>query len=307
MSEKSFTFGLIGYPVTHSLSPCIHTSALNALGLDGQYSIYEVPALPEGGERLEALLAKVQSGEIDGLNVTIPHKQSVLPYMDFLTDTARDSGAVNTIMRREGAMVGDNTDADAFLSDLMRNLPQSLDTYWAIVLGAGGAARAVVYALLRQDWRIKVVARSLDQAVQLAEHFQDARLSDVRVVETLRLSDLRSGNVKRWMALHENDFILVVNTTPVGMVPLVESSPWPDGAPWPEHGLAYDLVYNPLETVFMRQARVAGLKAVGGLGMLVEQAALAFERWTGFHAPRKVMLQAAVREGIHHDSQIGTG
>jgi shikimate dehydrogenase len=257
-----------------------------------------VPPLPGGNEQLESLLVKMRAGEIDGLNVTIPHKVSLLPKMDVLTEAARDIGALNTILRREGALVGDNTDAAGFQSDLERCLPPGLDAGRALVLGAGGAARAVVYALMKEGWRVLVAARRLDQASELADHFQELAASSTGIVEAKSLAELGSREFHRRLNVQEGDFFLVVNATPVGMEPFVESSPWPERLPWPRIGLAYDLVYNPLETVFMKRARLAGLQAASGLGMLVEQAALAFEGWTGISAPRDVMREAALKEGL---------
>src|SRR5512134_3742406 len=138
--------GLTGYPLGHSLSPRIHEAALSSCGLDGNYSLF--PISPDDKQGLEDLLARVRSGEITGLNVTIPHKQNVIPFLDELTPTAKAIGAVNTIYMRENRLIGDNTDAPGFLSDLKKLVATETRRHRdlnVLVLGAGGSARAVVY------------------------------------------------------------------------------------------------------------------------------------------------------------------
>ena len=150
-----FQLGLIGYPLGHSLSPKIHTAALRACGLEGDYSLF--PIAPDDKQGLKDLLNRVRAKEIHGLNVTIPHKQNVIPLLDELTPTAKAVGAVNTIYLREDKLIGDNTDAPGFLSDLKKFLAESPSPFLgeglgvrgksALVLGAGGSARAVVHDL----------------------------------------------------------------------------------------------------------------------------------------------------------------
>ena len=144
---STFQLGLIGYPLGHSLSPKIHTAALKACGLNGGYSLFSIR--PDDSQGLKDLLARVRAGEIHGLNVTIPHKQNVIPLLDELTPTAQAIGAVNTIYLRENKLIGDNTDAAGFLSDLKKFVNKETGRQVntdALILGAGGSARAVVYA-----------------------------------------------------------------------------------------------------------------------------------------------------------------
>lgn len=272
------SLGLIGYPLLHSLSPSLHAAALRSLKLEGEYRLYPVPPLPEGASQLETIFQRLRAGEIDGLNVTIPHKQNVLSLLDGLSDTARAIGAVNTVFRQDGRLIGDNTDAPGFLADLERLLPAAPFPRRALVLGAGGAARAVVYALLGAGWEVVVAARRLEQARALV-----GDLGGSAEAARLQADDLRrlAPNVG-----------LIVNASSAGMLPEAQSSPWPDDLPLPKQAFVYDLVYKPLETVFLRRARAAGLPAANGLGMLVEQAALALERWSGRTAPRHAMWQA---------------
>lgn len=266
--------GLIGYPLGHSLSPKIHTSALKAGGLQGDYSLF--PIHPDDKQSLKDLLDQVRSGEITGLNVTIPHKQNVIEFMDELTPTAQAIGAVNTIYMRENKLIGDNTDAPGFLSDLKRvigNRELGIGKS-AIVLGAGGSARAVVYALASESWKVTIAARRIEQAEQLANSFPAHHFP----LTTFDLQPLT--------------FDLIVNTTPLGMTPNIGSSPLPENLSLPANAFVYDLVYNPRETKLVRDARAQGLNASTGLGMLIEQAALAFEKWTGHNPPRDVLFES---------------
>jgi shikimate dehydrogenase len=285
MPPKTYSLGLIGYPLGHSLSPQIHGAALHALGMSGEYSLYPVAPHPsraiEGGRlTLEGLLEQMNTGEIQGLNVTIPHKQNVIPLLDELTPAAETIGAVNTIFVQENKLIGDNTDAHGFWGDLKRlAVSDQQSSSSALVLGAGGSARAVIYALLTHGYHVTITARRIEQAQKLCNQLSviSAQLSMVDSVHR---------------SLHTDHYSLLVNTTPVGMHPHGNESPWPADIPLPKHAAVYDLVYNPRETLLVRHARENGLPATTGLGMLVEQAALAFERWTGQEAPRNVMRQA---------------
>jgi shikimate dehydrogenase len=274
--------GLVGYPLGHSLSPRIHAAALKFCELDGRYSLYPIP--PEDQQRLKNLLKRVRGEKIAGLNVTIPHKQNVIQFLDELTPTAKDIGAVNTVYMRDHKLVGDNTDARGFWSDLNRFLttvPVRDDKTWsheefnALVLGAGGSARAVIYALVNDGWKVSITARRIEQALQLAAHFKG-----VNVVE---------NNLQTFQPLNLQ---LIVNTTPVGMSPKVDQSPWPENLPFPHGAAIYDLVYNPRETKLVRDACLQGLSGTTGLGMLIEQAALSFELWTGHKPPREILYKA---------------
>jgi len=268
--------GLVGYPLGHSLSPKIQNAALKSCRLEGSYSLF--PIHPEDKQSLGGLLGRVRSGEIQGLNVTIPHKQNVIPFLDKLTPTANSIGAVNTIYLDQDKLIGENTDAPGFLADLKKFLatvPQRHGELRALVLGAGGSARAVVYALVNDGWDIMIAARRTEQAQELAQQFGSAKAMDFNL-QTFQRSDLP----------------LIVNTTPVGMMPDIDQSPWPEKIAFPAHAAIYDLVYNPRETKLVREARCQGLNATTGLGMLIEQAALAFEIWTGTQPPREVMFQA---------------
>lgn len=269
--------GLVGYPLGHSLSPRIHDAAIQACGLEGDYSPF--PIRLDDKQELKDVLSCVRSGEILGLNVTIPHKQNVIEYLDELTPTAKAIGAVNTIYMRENKLVGDNTDAPGFLLDLYKFIgdkkSRAAGRPSSIVMGAGGSARAVVYALVHDGWDVTIAARRIEQAERLSTQFEHTTAAG------LNLETFQRSNVK-----------LIVNTTPVGMTPDTDQSPLPAGAILSKDTFLYDLVYNPLETRLVREARAQGLQATTGLGMLIEQAALAFELWTGYSASRQVMRSA---------------
>ncbi|MEA3350330.1 MAG: shikimate dehydrogenase [Chloroflexota bacterium] len=282
-----YALGLIGHPLEHSLSPQLHHAGLDALGLEGEYRLYEIPPFPDGEEMLVELLTRVRKGKIHGLNVTIPHKQNVIPLLDEMTPTAEAIGAVNTIVARGGQLIGDNTDAPGFWADVCQRLnAHTFEHSSALILGAGGAARAVAYALLSEGWSVIVAARRPEQVRNLCDQFSafGGQISAAKF-SNYPLSTPHSP-------LPNPHYKLLVNCTPVGMHPYVGASPWPQDLAFPPDAAVYDLVYNPRQTCLVREARAAGLPAVTGLGMLVEQAALAFDRWVGRDAPREAMWAA---------------
>ena len=285
-----YQLGLLGYPVEHSLSPCLHQAALRACGLEGDYRLFEVVPGVQSGAAIQHLLARVRTAEIHGLNVTIPYKQIVLPMLDEPADSARGIGAVNTIYLAQGRLVGENTDAAGFLADLKQQITtadlHAVENCEALVMGAGGSARAVVYALLQSSWRIHVADRKVGQAEELVRSLR-VSASDVPRLSALELSSAGLAD------LLANTYIgLIVNTTPLGMASNRDSSPWPGELSFPGEAFLYDLVYNPAETALMRAARDAGLAAAGGIGMLIEQAVRSFLIWTGCTPPRQSMQQA---------------
>ncbi len=284
MNQLVYHLGLIGYPLGHSRSPQLHRAALEAIGLQGEYTLFPIPPQPEreANEEIQQLLLKLRQGELQGLNVTIPHKASVMPYLDHLSPVAQAVGAVNTIyMSANGVLAGDNTDVHGFLKDV-QSLTGS-DVGKALVLGAGGSARAVTYALAMAGWDVRVLARREAQAQELVQTLQSdlaGKPVQAGLLSEDSLAQLSPGNR------------LVVNATPVGMYPNVEESPWPESVPLPSGAVIYDLVYNPDETMLVKRARQAGLQADTGAGMLIAQAALAFMRWIGREPPAGVMETA---------------
>ncbi len=294
-------FGLIGYPLEKSLSPKLHSAALAYARIQGDYQLFPIKELPEGNLVLTRLIEKVRSGEIAGLNVTIPHKRSIIPYLDGITASARAIGAVNTIYHVNNEAIGDNTDAPGFRKDLMRvNGPYQISAKMdndrnarALVLGAGGAARAVVYALCQMGFDVVVAGRRIEQAELLVRDFQNLSKEFGFVSRRLSSISIHGENPFHYSSLELNPPIcLIVNTTSAGMYPNEAATPWPPGARFPDEAFVYDLVYKPIDTTFLKSAREAGLPTASGLGMLVEQAALSFERWTQIDVPRSIMWKA---------------
>jgi shikimate dehydrogenase len=266
-----YKLGLIGYPIGHSVSPQIHSTALAAVGLDGEYELY--PIAPDDKQGLIDLLAKVRTGELHGLNVTIPHKQNVMPLLDKLTPTAAATGAVNTVVLKAGKLVGDNTDADGFWHDLQVLLSQAKTKEKnTLIFGAGGSARAAAYALLQHGWDVTISARRIEQAESLVTHYSSSQIKNAPYNPTALQSLLPTLS-------------LIVNTTPVGMKSHPQGSPWIEGLSFPPKAALYDLIYNPAETQLMKDAAQAGLPVRNGLGMLIGQALLSFEIWTGHKVP----------------------
>jgi shikimate dehydrogenase len=256
----------------------MHNAAFRELGLNWEYEL--VPTPP--GKVQARLDALVRDG-YRGANVTVPHKYAVMPYLQSVAKAAQAMGAVNTIVIQEGQLRGSNTDGDGFL-EALREAGFEPAGQQALVLGAGGSARAVVYSLAKARCPVTVYNRTAERAAALVRHLEGAGIGQPlnAVPGGLRLEDLDLSR-----------FALLVNATPLGMWPEIQTSPWPDGLPLPSHWTVFDLVYNPGETRLLAQARSAGAKGVGGLAMLVHQGAKAFELWTGHRAPIDVMRAAA--------------
>jgi shikimate dehydrogenase len=261
------TVGLIGWPVEHSRSPAMHNAAFEALRLDWRYILLPTPL-----NQLEAVVSRIRSGELSGANVTIPHKQAVMPFLDTIDPAAQAVGAVNTIVRCDERLIGYNTDTLGFKRSLLETGAMISDQPCAI-LGAGGSARAVVYVLRELGAHIAVYARDVVKASVLP--------SDVRSLSDVAHIDPATR--------------LIVNTTPVGLSPHVDASPWPHGLPLPPNALVFDLLNNPPRTRLMLQAEAQGLRTVNGWGMLVYQGAAAFKLWTGVEPPVQVMMTALRR------------
>jgi shikimate dehydrogenase len=284
MDPEYFHFGLVGFPLGHSLSPRLHQAAFKELGLLGDYALFPIPFDSKQKVRFDEVIARLRNGELTGINITIPYKQTIISLIDELTQVAQATGAVNTVFLQDDHLLGDNTDVAGFSLDLLDyGLDYMANPGNALVLGAGGAARAVIYALVNAGWKITISTRRFSQAEMLSRDIQN----HLRTFTLLPIIQSRTG--LDWLT---DDYDLIVNTTPLGMAPNSNTSPWPQDVKFPSRGLVYDLVYNPQETVFLHQARLAGLATRNGLGMLARQAATAFERWTGVVAPFEAMWNA---------------
>ncbi len=250
--------GVIGWPVSHSRSPRMHNAAFAALGLDWVY----VP-LPVPPERVGDAVRGLAALGFAGANVTVPHKQAVIPFLDALTPIARAVGAVNTIVvRPDGSLLGDNTDGAGFMADL--RLPiADCRLPMALIIGAGGAARSVVYALAEAGATVAVVNRTLERAQDLCQSII-AALPDAAA----RLSAHPFPDALAGLAAEAE---LVVNTTSLGLHE-GDSLPWDASVPFRADQVVYDLIYNR-PTELLALARSQGASAIDGLGMLVHQGA----------------------------------
>lgn len=272
--------GIIGYPVAHSLSPQMHNAAFAELGMNWRY----VPLLVQPQRLAEALHGLLALG-FRGANVTVPHKVTCIPHLDSVTEAVSIAGAVNTIRidASQGRLEGLNTDMSGFLTDLAVNQVSVNDESRVVILGAGGAARAIGAGLARSGAEIAFVNRTLERAVQIVD-FLRASWESCKV-KAVGLEDL--AEVSR-------EATLIINATSVGMFPYTDVSPWREGVPFPKGAVLYDTIYRPLQTKLMRDAERSGLRAIGGLGMLVYQGAAAFELWTGKKAPIELMRRVCL-------------
>lgn len=284
MPDPEFNLGLIGYPIGHTLSPLLQTAALASVELPGSYRAFEIRPEQFDAEFGE-LLAKIRVGKFYGLNVTLPYKRRVIPALDTLTTAAAFAGAVNTIWLDGSQITGDNTDTQGFLNDVSSVWPLE-PAGRALILGTGGAALSVAAGLLGKHWRVTLIGRNISDIRLPSTLFEKSATA-----HQLEFADWESFQF--WRKAPEAD--LVINATPLGMAPNVNQSPWPASLSYPPGCRVYDLVYNPATTRLLTDARAHGHETRGGMGMLVEQAALAFENWTGRRPNRMLMQQALDR------------
>ena len=281
LTGKSNIVGLIGWPTGHSVSPRMHNAAFAALDLDWCY--VPLPVNTEPSSRIGEAVKGVRALGLRGANVTVPHKQAVMSHLDALTDAAQVIGAVNTIIvQADGSLLGDNTDAPGFIADLRDH---GVDTQGkrVLVLGAGGSARAVVYGLATAGAATVTVAnRTVARATDLVTELQ------AQVPDCPMTACALPGELAEVAATSD----LIVNCTSLGMSPNIDTTPWLAEVPFRADQAVYDMVYNPRQTRLLAQAAADGAQAIGGIGMLVWQGAIAFERWTGIMPPIATMRQA---------------
>ena len=274
IDSQTQVFGIIGKPVGHSLSPRIHNAAFAAAGINAVYLPMEVQDAIAFMGRMAHPKTREFDWNLRGLSVTAPHKAAVMQCLDWIDRTAKDIGAVNTIVAEDGRLLGYNTDAAGFVSPMRRRIGD-LKGLRCAVIGSGGAARAVLWALRRAGAEATLVARNRERANDLAQRFRAA------------CPPLRPEKF--------NGFDVVINATPMGTRgPTVNETP-AIAAQLRGVRLAYDLVYNPGETRFLREARDAGCDTLGGIEMLLAQAVEQFTLWTGSEPDREVMRAAALK------------
>ncbi|MDD5339040.1 MAG: shikimate dehydrogenase [Dehalococcoidales bacterium] len=274
---------LIGDPVEHSVSPAMHNAAFQKLGLDYFYVPFRVAP-----EQLKQAVAGFRALNLRGFNVTIPHKVAVIPLLDKLDPLAQKIGAVNTVVNDNGKLTGFNTDTEGFLRALVEKgfKPKNKKV---VVLGAGGASRAICYILAQQGALLTILNRrqELDWALDIARFITKNFKQKVAALELSHLADILPAD-------------LLINATSVGMSPNAKACPVPTrllkGVP-----LVFDIVYNPIKTKLIKDAAVAGAMTIGGVDMLAWQGALAFEKWTGQKAPLDLMRRTAVKILERHE------
>jgi 3-dehydroquinate dehydratase/shikimate dehydrogenase len=272
LSRRTLVVGIVGRPVGHSASPAMHNAAFADLALDCVYLPFEVTDIESFFKRFVRPSTREIDWRLGGLSVTIPYKSDVIALLDEVDETAKAIGAVNTVVLDGEKLRGLNTDAQGAVAPLESIYP--LKGLSCAVIGAGGAARAVVYGLLQKGARVTIFARNPEKAQQVGEDF------DVEVRSTL---DLRNSNAE-----------VLINTTPVGLAGHSQAD-----SPVPreflrDRKMVYDLVYNPVDTRLLKEAREEGCQTLNGLAMLVAQGAAQFELWTGNMAPLATMTRAAL-------------
>jgi len=272
--------GLIGYPLAHSISPALQQAALDHLRLDARYELWETER-----EALGERVAGIRRPDFLGANVTVPYKEVVIPLLDEIDSLAGGIGAVNTIVNRDGRLCGYNTDMTGFARALREESGFDASGAQVVLLGAGGAGRAVTMALIQGKAASVTISDIVPEAAE-------------RLVEDLgRQGETVLRNVlatKDNLAAAVAGCQLLVNCTPIGMRHSKEEHDLPMPSELiPAGALVFDIIYNPLETRFVAEAKRRGARTLGGLSMLVYQGAASFELWTGREAPLDVMFKAA--------------
>ncbi|MFN9400993.1 MAG: shikimate dehydrogenase [Dolichospermum sp.] len=266
ITGKTKILGVIGHPIEHSLSPLMHNAALTKLGLD--YVYLPFPVAPEN---LTTAIAGFASIGVVGFSITIPHKQAILPLLSEISPIAQAIGAVNTVVNKGNKWLGTNTDVEGFIAPLQTTYHQDWSQKKAVILGNGGAARAVVAGCIQLGLaEIHVVGRNLQKLQVFEQSWQNSPFADkFQVHEWTELPNL----------LHQAN--LLVNTTPIGMYPHVEQSPLSsqEMSYLPGDAIAYDLIYIPKPTKFLHLAQKQGIVTIDGLEMLVQQGAAALKIW----------------------------
>lgn len=284
-SEHQRHLGIIGHNISHALSPVMQSAAIKKLQLDYDYGVMDVTP-----EMLPNLIASLRSLNFRGANVTVPYKEKVIPLIDEVSEEAKMIGAVNTIVNNNGRLVGYNTDAHGVYVSLAY-YSEEIKNNHVVIFGAGGAARATVYAVAKffSPKRIMIVNRTLENAKLIAEEF----------TPKFRLTKFFFTNEHEVITREMSVAALLINTTSVGMKPLVNFHPLPPNAVIQQNQIVLDIVYNPIETALLRLAHQAGAKSISGIEMLLGQGAKAFELFTHNEFPINVAREAVLKELMH--------
>jgi shikimate dehydrogenase len=287
ISGKTRVCGIIGDPVEYSLSPAMHNAAFQELNLDFVYVAFRVRK-----DELREAIVGAKSLDIRGLNVTMPHKSAVMKYLDEIDSTARSIGAVNTILNNKGRLTGYDTDGIGALKALKEN-GISLNGKKLLLLGAGGAGKAIAFHAAQEAEELKILNRTAQKAKDLTEVLRK------KIGKKIDGNSLSAKTIRKEL----EDADIMVNATSVGMHPKDDQSLIDPS--WLRPNLCVmDIVYNPIETKLAKDARSVGAKVVSGVEMLVYQGAMSFEIWTDRPAPVKVMKKAILDKlselGVHH-------
>jgi len=266
--------GVLGNPIEHSISPQIHNTISSLLGVNAIY----IPLKSEIN-KLEDTIKGLKAVNITGFNVTIPFKEKIMQYLDECSKEAQLIGAVNTVVNKNGRLIGFNTDAEGFAKSFEKAFGKGFKSARILILGAGGAARAVaVKAAMQGAEMINIANRTVQKAADIASLINNH--SECRA-EALSFEDIKQRNL-----LEETD--VIINTTPIGMHPDIDNSPVSIDNNFSEKHIVYDLIYNPPETKLLKFAKKCGSKTLNGLGMLLYQAISAYELITGINIPDNV-------------------
>ena len=271
INSYTSVFAVLGDPVSHSLSPVMHNRAFSDIGFNGVYLAFRV-------QDIGAAVAGIRALDIKGASITIPHKVSVMAFLDRMDDTARKIGAVNTIDNRQGVLTGYNSDSIGAVKALSEKT--TIDNKDVLIIGAGGAARAIGFGVASEGGRVTISNRSTDSGENLAK-------------------DL-GADFQPLSALHQLRYHILINTTPVGMTPSTDAMPV-NRELLDNSMVVMDVVYNPLKTRLIKTADDIGCKTIDGASMFVYQGAFQFELWTGSQAPlsvmRKTVMDVLEKEG----------
>jgi len=269
---------VIGHPIEHSMSPIMHNAALKELSLDYIYLTFDVPP-----RELEKAVSGIRKHDIKGINVTIPHKEQIMEYLDQIDPLAKKIGAVNTIKNQKGNLIGKNTDAFGAKQALI-NAGFEIKEKKVLILGAGGAARAVSFALSDESDKIFICDIIERRAIALANELKD-KMKIKAVGKKFNYEALKSLII---------DVDLLINTTPVGMYPDINKTPISKDL-LADHLFVYDVIYNPLNTQLLKDASEIGCKTLNGIDMFINQGALAFEWWTD-KKPNTILMKEKIIE-----------
>ena len=270
--HRNRLLGIVGHPIEHSLSPVMHNRAIESLGLDYIYLPFDIP-----NENFNDAIKGLVALGIKGFNVTLPFKEKIFSYLSELSDEAVMIGSVNTVLNQEGVLTGYNTDYNGIYESL-REYKEEITGKQVFIFGAGGVARSVVFCLIRnfRPDRIFIANRTEQKANNLKRYFKQKMVYD---------------SIKTF-ELFEPDLVepikhskLVINCTSVGMYPNLTDSIWLSGSPFNSEQIAFDLIYNPTKSTFLKLAEQKGARTINGMKTLIVQAAKSFNLWTGYDMP----------------------